>query len=359
LAVPLKQGWKPLRGFLIACAVALTPACDPKAAELPPLGADLSQTSVSGLSSGGYMAGQFNVAHSATVVGAGIVAAGPFGCAHSPAGEAIPYEPVAAAYNLAQAENGCMANRLAGFGVLDSTRLVRLASALAADGKIDPLADLRRSKLYLYSGTDDNVVDTAVVKASRDFYRAAGVPSENIELVTNRPGGHAFLTNAAGAACGSSASPYVDNCGYDQAEAILRWIYGPLAQKGTALPENFQLFKQGAYASPEATLAPEGTLYVPSACRTAKSCRVHVVFHGCKQSRAEVGDAFIHGSGFADWAETNRIVVLFPQAARSPLNPNSCWDWWGYTARDYLSKDAPQIRGIFAMLTRMGQKPGR
>ena len=35
---------------------------------LPPLGADIQQSSVSGLSSGGYMAGQFQVAHSKYVL---------------------------------------------------------------------------------------------------------------------------------------------------------------------------------------------------------------------------------------------------------------------------------------------------
>ncbi|MEO1720674.1 MAG: hypothetical protein AAFR23_10680, partial [Pseudomonadota bacterium] len=37
---------------------------------LPPLAADISQTSVSGISSGAYMAGQFQLAHGDIVVGA-------------------------------------------------------------------------------------------------------------------------------------------------------------------------------------------------------------------------------------------------------------------------------------------------
>jgi hypothetical protein len=40
---------------------------------LPRLGVTLSATSVSGLSSGAYMAGQIEVAHSKDIVGAGIV----------------------------------------------------------------------------------------------------------------------------------------------------------------------------------------------------------------------------------------------------------------------------------------------
>ncbi len=66
-------------GFIVLVAtLARTGAL---AAELPSFNVDLAQTSVSGLSSGAFMAGQFHVAFSATVLGAGIVAGGPYGCA--------------------------------------------------------------------------------------------------------------------------------------------------------------------------------------------------------------------------------------------------------------------------------------
>ena len=42
---------------------------------------DIKETSVSGLSSGGFMAVQFQIAFSSTVKGAGIVAGGPYFCA--------------------------------------------------------------------------------------------------------------------------------------------------------------------------------------------------------------------------------------------------------------------------------------
>ncbi|HXZ06691.1 MAG TPA: poly(3-hydroxybutyrate) depolymerase, partial [Paraburkholderia sp.] len=47
---------------------------------LPALNIDITQTSVSGLSSGGFMAVQLAVAFSSIIKGAGIVAAGPFYC---------------------------------------------------------------------------------------------------------------------------------------------------------------------------------------------------------------------------------------------------------------------------------------
>ena len=42
---------------------------------------DPKQISVSGISSGGFMAHQFHVAHSQDLMGAGIIAGGPYNCA--------------------------------------------------------------------------------------------------------------------------------------------------------------------------------------------------------------------------------------------------------------------------------------
>src|SRR5258706_4134294 len=293
---------KRLCSVFLALGVIVALVRELRANELPALQAEISQTSDSGLSAGGYMAGQFHVAHSATVIGSGIRGAWPFGWAQSSGATAFLFFPMAVTYNLTQAENGGMADRLSAFGILDSQRLSQIASTLAEEGKIDPLSNLKRSRVYLYSGEDDHTVVTPVVEAARDFYLTAGVHAQNIEFISKRPGGHAFLTTNAGTQCGLSDPPYVSNCHYDQAEAILRFIYGTLQPKGTASSENFVPFDQTAYASSSATLANEGIVYVPATCRAGGHCRVHIVFHGCKQSRAEVKEAFIRGSGFAYWA---------------------------------------------------------
>ncbi len=348
---------KPLRGLLVFFVLAFSAGCGSSAEKLPALGASLAQTSASGLSSGGYMAGQFHVAHSATVIGAAILAAGPYGCAESRAAEIFPYFPAAVFSNLAQAFGGCMTGSYFGSGVLDAKRLAGRAAKLAEEGKIDPLSGLKRSKVYFYTGANDHTVVKAVVEAARNFYLDADVPQENIDFVSKNPGGHAFLTAGEGEACAKSDSPYVNNCDYDQAEDILRFIYGELAPKGVAKPENFLTFGQGTYASSSAKLADEGVAYIPDICRSGGHCRVHAVFHGCNQSRAQVGNAVIRETGFANWAETNKIVVLFPQAAYSTFNPQACWDWWGYTSLDFLTRDAPQIKAVYAMLSRLAESP--
>jgi poly(3-hydroxybutyrate) depolymerase len=85
--------------------------------------------------------------------------------------------------------------------------------------------------------------------------------------------------------------------------------------------------------------------------------RLHIVLHGCEQARETMGDAFIKESGFARYADTNRLVILFPQIAASVVNPGGCWDWWGYSDIDYLSKDAPQIQAIWDMAGRLAMQP--
>ena len=78
------------------------------AEELPKLGADLAATSVSGLSSGAYMAEQIEVAHSKDIKGAGIVAGGPYACAETQASRLVPFWPSAVLQNAQQALNQCM-----------------------------------------------------------------------------------------------------------------------------------------------------------------------------------------------------------------------------------------------------------
>jgi poly(3-hydroxybutyrate) depolymerase len=321
--------------------------------ELPKLGANLAATSVSGLSSGAYMAGQIQVAHSKDIVGAGIVAGGPYACAESAASRIFPFWPTAVAQNGTQALYQCMKTSL---GKPDPEQLAARAKELAADGVIDPVADLAPDNVYLYSGHKDDTVELDVVKAAERFYEALGIAPGNMTLIEG-DGGHAFVTSHGGVACEVAGAPYLVNCGYDQAKAILAWIYGPLAVETATPSGKFILFDQGKFSTPGDGFADEGVVYVPQACAAHPGCRVHIALHGCEQSRDTVGDTFVKDSGFAEIADTNRIVVLFPQIKASTINPHGCWDWWGYTDLDYLGKDAPQIKAIWAMVEQLTKAP--
>jgi hypothetical protein len=47
------------------------------------------------------------------------------------------------------------------------------------------------------------------------------------------------------------------------------------------------------------------------------------------------------------------IVVLYPQLTRSGVNPNGCWDFWGYSGDDYRMQDGRQMAAVKAMIDRM------
>ena len=320
---------------------------------LPQLGTALSATSVSGLSSGAYMAGQIELAHAKDIVGAGIVAGGPFACAETAASRAFPFWPTAVGQNAKQALYSCMKTTA---GAPDATKLVERAKELADDGEIDPLTALSSHNVYLFSGDADQTVTRPVVEAAKVFYEVAGVPAANVTLIES-PGGHAFITEQGGAACGLTEAPFVSDCDYDQAKAILAWIYGPLEPASAEPQGEFVVFDQDPFTDPGDGFADEGVVYVPPACKTEAGCRVHVALHGCNQSREKVGVAFVRGTGFAQLADANRLVVLFPQAkAITGINPEGCWDWWGYTGLDYLGKDAAQIKGVWAMVEHLSKQ---
>eukprot|EP01124_Arcella_intermedia_P015602 TRINITY_DN22151_c0_g1_i1.p2 TRINITY_DN22151_c0_g1~~TRINITY_DN22151_c0_g1_i1.p2 ORF type:complete len:122 (+),score=27.38 TRINITY_DN22151_c0_g1_i1:718-1083(+) len=87
--------------------------------------------------------------------------------------------------------------------------------------------------------------------------------------------------------------------------------------------------------------------YVPSNCQgSSNNCKLHVALHGCLQSSGLIGTTYVEHAGFNEWAETNNIVVVYPQAVVSVVNPQGCWDWWGYTNDHYADKGGPQIQTI-------------
>ncbi|MGQ0455601.1 MAG: extracellular catalytic domain type 2 short-chain-length polyhydroxyalkanoate depolymerase [Hyphomicrobium sp.] len=346
---------RPTAAVLVA---ALLLGCDGAPREtpvpLPDVGAAIDQTSVSGISSGAYMAGQFEFAHAKIVKGTAIIAGGPYGCSESIFAGAMP-APGAAWLNLSKAVNGCMLDMLGAWGVANPADLAEKARARAEKGEIDPIADVVTDKIYLFSGKEDRTVAPSIVTAASEFYTALGAPAANIKLVTTYPAGHAFVTDNAGGACEISQKPYVVDCDYDQAGDLLAHIYGALKPRSASPAGDFIVFDQKPFkpAAELDGLADRGVVYVPHACRTKTGCRIHVAYHGCGQNRQAIGDVFISESGFARWADSNSLIILYPQVATTPLNPQGCWDWWGYTGSDYLARTAPQIAAVYAMLQRL------
>lgn len=300
------------------------------ATPLPELRVDPAQISVSGISSGGYMAVQLHVAYSATFKkGAGIVAAGPYNCADG---------------SVVYATGRCMAHDTS----IPVSSLVSTTQSWAASGLIDPISNLAGSRIYLFSGTLDSSVKTAVVDDLKSYY-SAFVPAANILYKKDLAAEHAMVTDDYGSACSVKAEPYVNDCNFDLAGALLQQIYGPLnARNAAALGGSFIEFDQRGFVGGHA-MAQTGWAYVPAACASGTTdCRLHVALHGCKQNTADMGEQFVRNTGYNRWADTNNIVVLYPQTGVTATN--SCWDWWGYDSADYAKKSGPQMVAVHAMV---------
>ena len=127
------RNWTRVLALILAAgavAYSLQRAPQTSSAELPALGAKIGETSVSGISSGAYMAGQFQMAHAKIVKGAAIIAGGPYGCSESVFADAMP-GPGTAFLNLSKAMNGCMLNLLGVWGTADPVDLAAKAKRRA------------------------------------------------------------------------------------------------------------------------------------------------------------------------------------------------------------------------------------
>lgn len=79
------------------------------------------------------------------------------------------------------------------------------------------------------------------------------------------------------------------------------------------------------------SMSPKGYLYVPKNCQngTTKMCRFHIAFHGCNSNEFLGGYAAAYKTHYAEVAELNDIIILFPQSAITVINTAGCWDFAG------------------------------
>ncbi|MEM5277579.1 PHB depolymerase family esterase [Cupriavidus taiwanensis] len=352
--------------MICACSLILGTLALAAPVQLPPEHVQPDQITTSGISSGGYMAVQMHVAHSALIKGAGVIAGGPYACAQTGKGEHA---------NLQRALGPCMAGSYsiwqrawcflglaicAGTDAPDVALSVEATRTRASAGEIDPVTNLRTQRVLLVSGMRDHTVKPAVMNALEAYYRSF-VRAENLRYETVPDADHTFPTDSYrdGNRCSTSAAPYISDCGFDAAGRILKHLYGNLQLRNDGLPRGHLIeFDQTEFLhAPESQgMARTGWLYVPESC-ASKRCRLHVVFHGCSQSFSDVQRRFIEHAGYNPWADTNSIVVLYPQTMASggtPYNPKGCWDWWGYTGSDkWDTKEGVQLKAVKGMIDRL------
>jgi hypothetical protein len=255
--------------------LALLAACAPSSPgdELPRLNLLAGSLTVSGVSSGGYMATQYQVAYARDVAGAGVIAAGPWLCAQGIVTRAL---------------RDCLKGDAAG---PDVEPLVAALRASAAAGAVDDPSALADDRIWIFHGAKDAVVGAAVSDSLLRFYKAF-VPIERIRYVTQVPAAHGLPTPAAGGACGTGAAPWILACGFDAAGEILDHLYGGLAPPSAEVTGTLREFGQASYVARGdiASMARTGFVFVPKACAEgmARARRIPRLRAGHRRGRPRV-----------------------------------------------------------------------
>jgi len=315
------------------------------AAALASATVDPSTLTVSGISAGAAFAVQYQIAHSSKVRAAGIVAGIPFYCAQG-------------------------LSVMGAFSCMDSPLTINIAelnaeiNMSASIGLVDPVANIEKHAVMLFSGIYDSVVNHGTMELLAVQYLELGV--HNIRTYFNYSAEHAWITNYWGNSCGTLGLPYINNCGLDFAGEFLRMAWKHMGEsfnehRGTFNTTNLRAFSQTTFGADGLTnsLAATGYYYVPSKCgaNSSKRCHVHLNFHGCTQDVGSVGTDYVKYTGLNEWAEANDIIVVYPQAVPNALldNPNACFDWWGYAGPGYANKDGVQMQIFESMMNYLTQ----
>jgi len=331
----------------------------PETSTLAPVGATLLQYNIDpskiyvvGISSGASAAVQMDVAHSATFHGAAVYAGTVYWCA--------------GAGGVAAALDDC------GGKTLTSTGSAAYQSTLAQSeayldqqsslGTIDPSSYLRGEPVYLWSGTQDTVVnplEMADVAAEYTHYGA------HVQFDNTFPAEHGWESPDGQIACGTKHSPYMIACDrggsvYDSVQTWLTMFLGTLAPRNNGtLSGTLTTFDQTAFgASPAVSMSEKGYIFVPADCANGAQCGLILALHGCLQEARLIGRTWVDEAGINEWADTNHLVVLYPDTIPSikpgPTNPEGCFDWWGYANGgdpNYALKSGAQMQVLYAIVS--------
>ena len=183
----------------LTAAVLYSAPVHAQTAALGAYNAPLNDTSISGISSGAYMAVQFATAWSSFIKGVGVIAGGPYGCSGGSGATAL---------------STCMM----GQPKADVESLYKLSEDLAAKGRIDNPANIANQKIYLFNGYNDAVVYRPVTNWLDTIYEKRLSESVgNLFYQTSIGAGHGQVTLAYGGTCAANSGAYINNCRYDQA----------------------------------------------------------------------------------------------------------------------------------------------
>ena len=342
---------------LTSSADAQTTAAASPIAKLQRYQIDPAKVFVVGISSGGFAAVQMHVAHSSTFKGAAVYAGGVYWCAGAGGvatalancgGQTLPTNQ--ASYNSTLAQS------------------IAYLDAQSSLGTIDPAINLSGKPVYLWSGTKDATVNPLEMADLNSEYLHYGA---NVYFDNGFPAAHGWESPNGELACGTLGSPYMVNCSvngapYDSVKTWLGMFLGKLNSRNNGKQlGTLSTFDQTEFgASPNVSMSSTGSVFVPKGCAQGKTCGFVLALHGCKQYAALIGNRWVTEAGINEWADTNNLVVVYPDtlasSAPGPTNPNGCFDWWGYSNQDdanYALKSGAQMSVLYSMVQRATGRP--
>jgi hypothetical protein len=375
------------------------------------LNIDPTSITVSGISSGAAMSNQVAVAFSAQIAGAAAFAGKPWNC------EKVS-TPGWAPGHTSSTCNGkpdlinisalvAALEAAVGAGMVDPSTNLRTQRNFVMRGLADPIylegAVNKTVEFYRAAGVPHDAVWDGVDQLDAGHC----IPTDRCTVPPCKQ-------------CNQTGSPYLNACAYDGAGAALQWMYGPHTQLTPRAPKggvnaSWHHFDQTPFSEAREAgkgrtggkagttiaktvtasgLGERGWIYIPHECYppppgqagvadghaagaaaadgtrvgaalaerdsdaldAAAECKLHVSFHGCGMDEASLGNTFVRNAGFVEWAETNRIVVLFPQTGGVFTNGTfnytmHCWDNYGITGPNYAAKGGAMMAPIGRMLT--------
>ena len=284
-----------------------------------------NDVTVGGLSSGAFMAVQMHVAHSQSIKGAAVFAGGPFYCAKG---------------SMMTALTTCMST---GIGI-DMAGIRNKISSYESAGKVDPVSNLKGSKVFLFSGTSDYTVNPKVNKETENLYESYDA---DVKTEWNFAAGHTMPTVDNGGVCTLTSSPFIGKCNYNGAFISMQHLHPNVVKNEPGSYNKNNLFKVSQSGGSSAVMDSDAYVYIPEQCQGDTECSLHVVFHGCQQTIKDIGTQYVELTGYNEVAETNNLVILYPQAKSNMLkNPNGCWDWWGYAGAEYANQGGSQVKVV-------------
>ncbi len=294
-------------GPLCVALLSLAGGCGEAPPEQQGMVAADAALAVVGFGAGGHMAQQLHFAHSATLDAAGVIAAGPYGCALGERG---------------RADGVCVEG-----GRLELARVSHTARDAAAAGDIDTLNHLDGDRVWISPGWSGSSIDDEAVFGAYELYEDYLVPGDGV-----------YAQRCDGA---------VADCAPVVVDAMLAHLRpAPAAVADAAVTERFVEVPALAAGG----LDPRVALTVPAVCEQDGGCGLLLVLADCDGLPAPLRSALDAA------APRHRTLLAYPGFTDDA--PQPCWDWWGARGADYRSRTAPQIEALYGLLLRLRQPGG-